>query len=112
MSDAQFNRDVFARRYANNHLKTDPGIQTVFYLPQNAPDREIRLLEVNGEIVEREGDPLEPLDFGVDTSGINAHTLVVLGITPSQWERIQRQEIQLPTGWTLDSRIPFERGQR
>jgi len=112
MSGTQFDRDSMAQRYASNHLETDPGIQTVYYLPRNAPDREIRLVEVNELMAERADDPLEPLNFGVDVNGTNSHTLMVLDITPSQWEKIGRQELRLPADWSLESPIPFLREHR
>ncbi|MHB1423398.1 MAG: hypothetical protein ACYC3I_09445 [Gemmataceae bacterium] len=101
MPEIQFNRDEMARRYANRHLKTDPGIRAVFYLPTDAPEREIRLIEVNDLIADRDKDPLEPIDFGVDIGGREGHTLMVLDVTPAQWERIKKGELELPKSWSL-----------
>ena len=109
MSVAQFNREEMARWYAGRHLKTDPGIRTVYYLPAGAPEREVRFLEINDLMAVRENDPLEPIDFGVDIGGTEAHTLLVLDVTPAQWERIRRRELPLPDGWSLDNAIPFSR---
>ena len=75
MPENHFNRDEAARWYANRHLKTDPGIREVYYLPRGSPEREIRLLEVNDLMADRQEDPLEAIDFGVDIDGTNAHTL-------------------------------------
>ena len=94
-----FNRDRLAKSYAQRHLKTDPGVVEIHYLPKDAPDREIRFLEVNTMIPET---PPEPIDFGVAIGGANAHTLYVLDVTPAQWETIQTKAMSLPTGWTLD----------
>src|SRR5438874_1856649 len=109
MTTAVFNRDGMAAHYARRHLKTDPGIREVYYLPANAPDREIRFIEVNEMISDRESDPLEPIDFGVDSGTEDAHSLFILDVTPAQWERIQRGELQLPQGWSLDQAIPIVR---
>ena len=95
-----FDRDSLARWYAQRHLDTDTGVERIYYLPTNAPPREIRFLEVNRMISETM--PLEPIDFGVDIGSANAHTLYVLDVTPSQWEAIQRGELSLPDGWVLD----------
>ncbi len=46
-----FDRDKLARWYAQRHYKTDQALHEVVYLPTNAPDREIRLLEVNGSLI-------------------------------------------------------------
>jgi hypothetical protein len=107
MPPGNFDRDGMARWYATRHLRTDPGIKRVYYLPANAPDREIRFLEVNDLIAERDADPFEPIDFGVDTGTDTAHTLVVVDVTPAQWEKIQSNVIKLPEDWSLDSAIVF-----
>jgi hypothetical protein len=109
MSENQFNRDSMARWYADRHLKTDPGIRKVYYLPAGAADREIRFIEINELIADRKNDPLEPIDFGVDIGGAEGHTLMVLDVTPTQWEKISQKELQLPNGWSLDGATPFSR---
>ena len=99
-----------ARWYAQRHLKTDPGIRSVYYLPTNGPEREIRFVEVNELITDRgEEQELEPIDFGVDTGSDKAHGLMVLDVTPSQWERIGHKKIKLPPGWSLEDAISLKR---
>lgn len=98
---AAFDRDKMARDYAQRHLRSDPGTRFVYHLRTGSPEREIRLVEVNDQIVERIA-PLEPLDFGVDVGNPNGHTLNVVDVTPAQWERITRGELALPAGWVLD----------
>jgi hypothetical protein len=66
-------------------------------------------LEVNRMISETTTP--EPIDFGVDIGGADAHTLYVLDVTPSQWEASQRSEMGLPAGWVLDDESQ-ELGQR
>lgn len=100
-------RDEMARWYANRHMMTDDGIRSIYYLPKLAPDREIRLLEVNEAIAVGENAPLEPIDFGVDVGSDTAHILMVLDITPSQWEKVQSDPRLLPNGWTLDGATPL-----
>lgn len=103
------NRDERAQWYASQHLKADPGIVAVHYLPKGASEREIRLAEVNEQIVERDRDSAEPIDFGVDIGGETPHTLVVLDVTPSQWGRILRGELELPPGWSLEDAVTYSR---
>jgi len=103
-----FDRDGHAEWYARRHRDIDDAIVHVFYLPKEAPTREIRLLEVNTMISET--TPLEPVDFGVDVDSDDAHTLYVLDVTPAQWEAIKARTMPLPTGWTLDD--SQELGQR
>jgi hypothetical protein len=102
MPAIQFDRDSMAAWYAREHLKTDPGIVSVYYLPKNAGEREIRLVEVNRLIGDRNDDVLQPIDFGVDTGTENAHKLFVLDVTPEQWERIRAHKLLLPGNWFLD----------
>lgn len=107
MPAAVFDRDAMARWYAGEHLKTDPGIRSVYYLPKDAPEREIRFIEVNELLAERHDDTLEPIDFGVDTGSDSEHKLFVLDVTPSQWERIKQGSLALPHGWSPDNALPY-----
>ncbi len=109
MSEGQFNRDEMARWYATRHLKTDTGIRSIYYLPQHASEREILLLEINELIANRDKDPLEPIDFGVDGGSETAHSLIVLDVTPAQWERIANERaFHYHTGgpWTRATHFP------
>ena len=95
MLTATFDRDSMAAWYAQEHLKTDPGIASIYYLPKNAGEREIRLIEVNQLLADRNGNVLEPIDFGIDTGTETEHKLFVLDVTPQQWERIKAQKLSL-----------------
>jgi hypothetical protein len=108
VANDEFDRAKLARWYASRHYRTDPAIQAIVYLPANAPEREIRLVEVNDAIAEREG-PLEPIDFGVDIDSSEGHTLMVLDVTPAQWKNIEKNKLQLPQGWSREGSIPFPR---
>lgn len=110
MSTTQFDRDSMARWYATQHLNTDPGIRSVYYLPTNAPDREIRFIEINELVADRNDDTLEPIDFGVDMGMESEHKLFVLDVTPGQWERISQGSVPLPHDWSLENAASF--GQR
>lgn len=108
MQTTQFDRDSIARWYAREHLKTDPGIVDVYYLPKNAGDREIRFVEINKLIADRNENALEPIDFGIDMGTDNAHRLFVLDVTPKQWEQIEKQQRKLPAGWSLEEAIHIQ----
>ncbi len=102
-----FDRDAMARWYATNHLQTDPGLGPIVYLPGNAPDREIRLVEVNRLMPSRTDESIEPLDFGIERGTPNAHLLCIVDVTVDQWERIKSNSLRLPTDWSLDRAIEF-----
>jgi hypothetical protein len=59
--------------------------------------------------VERDADTSEALDFGVDVGNPTEHKLLVVDVTPSQWDRIQRRELRLPDGWSLSNAVVFGR---
>ena len=102
-------RDLFARWLARRHLLTDPGISRVVYLPANAPDKEVRLLEVNTLVSVPAGARqfVEPLEFTPDLPGIR-YTVLVADLTPAQWKVARKNpERILPEGWTLDGAKTF-----
>ena len=109
MPEKKHERDLMAQSYASRHLNTDPGTVVVYYLPKGAPAREIRLLEINELIVPRDVAPLEPLDLGVDVGGAAKHKLLVVDVTPAQWERIRKRELPLPKGWSMDGAVEIHR---
>jgi len=102
-----FDKVSWAQWYAQQHLKTDPGITAVYYLPTGAGERDIRLVEVNTMIGERLDDRLEPIDFGIDFGEETEHRLVVLDVSSNQWARILKKEMPLPSGWSLDQWFEF-----
>lgn len=109
MATQVFDRDQQAQEYARRHLEVDEGIRSIYYLPTAAPEREIRLIEVNDAIVARDEDPIEPVDFGVAPGGSNEHRLLVADVTPDQWEEIRQRRRKLPRGWSLVRKVVYER---
>ncbi len=104
-----FDRDRMADSYAKRHRAADPAIREIHYLPTDAPADEIRLVEVN-EAIGTIASP-EPVDFGVDGGTANHHRLIVLDVTPVQWEEIRAGTLDLPPGWTLrgSQKLPSSR---
>ena len=99
----QFDRDSMARWYAQEHLKTDPGIVAVYYLPRNSSEREIRFVEVNALIGDRNDNALEPIDFGVDI-GDGKRTQAVRSRRHARavGTDLARTTCALPQDWSLD----------
>ncbi len=97
-----------ANWYVKEHLKTDPGIVSVYYLPTNADEREIRLIEVNNLIGDRNDDSLEPIDFGIDRGMETAHKLFILDGTHGQWQRLEARKLSLPGNWSLESVVHYK----
>ncbi len=104
MKTMNFNRDRMAEFYAKQHIKTDPGTVLVVYLPHGAEEREIRLLEVNSLMGDRNDNAFFPISFCLDREDKEStHTLSILDVTPEQWERIESLKLQLPDGWSLEN---------
>lgn len=104
----QFDAHAWAQRYANEQRITDPGFEVAYYLPKDAGEREIRFVVVNSLIGERTDDaPMEPIEFGVDRGSDTEHRLLILDLTPGQWDRVQRGGLALPTGWSLEDMVSF-----
>lgn len=106
---AVFNRDAMAAYYAKRHKETDPAILQIYFLPAGAPSNEIRFVEVNGSIAGTASP--EPIDFGVDGGTDNEHKLIVLDVTPEQWEEIRQGTWPLPQGWALEGRQEISGGR-
>lgn len=106
VKNGKFDPMKAARWHAKLHYKSDKGVQDVYYFPSKASEREIRILGVNKNAFELSF--LEPLDFGVDYLSPDNHTLIVLDVTPSQWDRISSGRMKLPDGWSVSDaeRIP------
>jgi hypothetical protein len=101
-------REDFARWIALQHLDFDPSISEVYYLPLNAPPREVRLIEVNRSLhLRTEIGPVEPLDFSFDIKGMEPFLLLVADVSPYEWEALIHDRLAPPRGWCLDQRIAF-----
>lgn len=109
MIATKFYPESWASMYAERHQQTDPGICGIYYLPEGASEREVRLVEVNEVAAIRDEGPLEPIEFGVDQQGDDAHTVKILDVSPDQWEKIKQLKLTLPRGWLLDNMKPFDR---
>jgi hypothetical protein len=104
----EFPRDSWAHSYGRAHLEADDAIASVWYL-KDAPDREIRLIEVNDQSVDRTDEGLEPVWFKISVGNPDEHRLYVLDVTPDQWVRIKDEKLNLPEGWSLDASEEIKR---
>lgn len=108
-STKAFPAETWAARYAKSHYKTDPGITAVYFLPVKTGEREVRLVEVNRLLAERAADTLEPYVFGVDVDGPDEHQVLILDVTPNQWQQLKSKKLPLPAGWSLEGKKKIPR---
>lgn len=97
----------FARWLALRHRSSDAAINRVVSLPANAPENEIRLLEINRLLNSSEPELIEPLDFSPDDLGFK---VFVADVATDQWEAIKADpEATLPAGWKRVDNVIFSR---
>jgi hypothetical protein len=101
-------KDEAARNLARKHYEIEEGITHIFRLMNQAEaevqDVEpIKLLEVHEGTV---SSGVMPLHFGpAPASGI-AYPSIIVEVTSTEFERIKREELTLPRGWTIGEEIP------
>jgi hypothetical protein len=97
-----------AKELANLHYEVEAGLTQVFLLNDNAeaqaiPPDTIRLLEVNENTVE---SGIMPLYFGpAPASGI-PFSSIIIEVTPTEFKKIQSNELKLPNGWEIGEALP------
>ena len=101
-------KDEAARELAEWHFGVEPDLEQVIRIvadDEDAADEPIKLLEVNAATVAT--GSVEPYAFAPSTSV--PFPTVIAEVTPEEYGRIQRNEIKLPTGWSLTRTQRFER---
>ena len=104
-------KETFVQWIVRHHFAIDKGITKILYLPAGAPEKEVRLLEVNELASIPEGGKVEAFDFMPDIEGFD-YALFVADVTPKQYDAIMQGKLLLPSGWRLDGHQPFEPGDR
>jgi hypothetical protein len=101
MSEIDRERAAFAEWLARQHLRFDPRLTQVVYLPTDAPNDEIRMLEVNIGLYPEPGKPIFPIET---TPAVNTlpFRVWVADVTPDEWKQIQTDPSLLPNGWKLE----------
>ena len=110
MSDKSKERAAFASWLARQHLQFDPRLTQVIYLPTNAPDDEVRLLEINTGLFPGPKDSILAIET---TPAMNdlPFRVWVADITPEEWKEIQSGSNLLPQGWELNENVITQRRQ-
>lgn len=101
-------KDEAARELAEWHFGVEPDLTQVIRIVgdhEDAPGEPIKLLEVNAATVAT--GSVEPFAFAA-TESVPFPT-VIAEVTPEEYERIRRNEIELPAGWSLAKTQLFSR---
>lgn len=101
------NREELVRQLVRDHFDLEDGIERIVWFQNGDKEPDVRLIEVNrNSIVTGSFDAF----YFAPSAGFPL-PIQIADVTPAEWERIQRQEWQLPTDWTLDKIKVFERDQ-
>jgi len=101
-------KDETAQELAAWHFGIEPELARVVRIladNEDEPGEPIKLLEVNVATVAT--GSVEPFAFAPSSSVPFA--TAIAEVTPEEFELIQRNEIQLPRGWSLTKSQMFER---
>jgi hypothetical protein len=101
-------KDEAARELATWHFGIEPELARVVRIltdNEDEPGEPIKLLEVNAATVAT--GSVEPYAFAPSASVPFA--TAIAEVTPEEFERIQRNELALPPGWSLTKIQVFER---
>jgi len=101
MSEATKERAAFAEWLARQHLRFDTRLTQIVYLPANAPDDEVRLLEVNTGLFPEPGNPIVSVETTPAVTDLPFRVWVA-DVTPDEWQQIQINPGMLPAGWSLE----------
>ena len=85
-----------ARFLAGEHMKEDEGLRTVYWAPS---EDEVYLVEVTTSAPDS-GDVL-PFRFTPDPPDVPFASTVIL-LSPQDWERVNRKELELPGSFSVD----------
>jgi hypothetical protein len=102
------NKEHETQALAQHHYDMEQAVTDIFELEETSTASEaacerISLLEVNENTIP---SGIVPIPFDpLPASGIHFPSIIV-EVTPEEFARIQRNELSLPKGWRLGSRIP------
>jgi hypothetical protein len=103
-------RAAFAEWLARQHLRFDSRLTRVVYLPENAPEDEVRLVEVNTGLYVEPGNPIVPVETTPAVTDLPFRVWVA-DVTPEEWQQIQNNPGLLPEGWSLEGNMTIRRTQ-
>ena len=110
MSAATQERAAFADWLARQHLRFDNRLTQIVYLPADAPEDEVRLVEVNTGLYPEPGSSIVPIETTPAVTDLPFRVWVA-DVTPDEWNQIQINPGLLPPGWSLEGRRTTRRGQ-
>lgn len=99
-------KDQVARELAESHFLVEPSLKCVYWIvSENEGENEpIKLLEVNADTVAT--GSVEVFTFA-PTKDV-PYATAIAEVTPEEFERLKKNELKLPRGWSLAKAQLFE----
>jgi hypothetical protein len=96
------------RELAMRQYEIEDGLVHIFRITDSGAaelgeDEPIKLLEVNANTPET---GIMPLYFGPGPASGIPYPLVIIEVSPNEFEKIKSNELKLPEGWTVGEEIP------
>jgi hypothetical protein len=93
-----------AENLIQEHFELDPSLEKVIWVNSDKP-AEIRLLEITPETFPAG----EVLSYYFPPDDEFPYATIMAQITPEEWQKVLRNEIILPEGWTLENHKVYSR---
>ena len=97
------NKSEYAEQMARDHVRVEPTISKVVRVvskDEELTGEPIKLLEVNSATVP---DGIVPIFFGATDDF--PFPLVIIEVTPDEFDMIKSQKLPLRSGWSLDKTL-------
>ena len=100
-------KEEVAQRLANTHYAFETGITQIYRLVslperEGDPNEPIKLLEIS---TTTPSSGVMPLGFGPAAESGIPYPSVIVEVTPTEFDRIKKQQLPLPDGWTIGEPI-------
>jgi len=97
MSQNHQDLESVVEKLAHEYFEVEETLEKIIWI--KSPKSEIRLLEINAQTIAT-GDVQS---FYFPPSDEIPYALKIAEITPKEWQKVLRNEIPLPTGWSLEN---------
>ena len=104
MSQNHQNLENVVERIVHEHFELEENLEKVIWI-RSRTTPEICLLEVNSDTFATG----MVQSFYFPPSNEIQYPLILAEVTPEEWQRILRNEIELPEGWSLENHKAFAR---
>jgi hypothetical protein len=103
MSQNHQHLESVVEKLVHEYFEQEEKLEKIVWIKSDKP--EIRLIEVNSQTITT-GDVQS---FYFPPSDEIPYALKLAEVTPDEWQRVLRNEIPLPVGWSLENHKVFTR---